>query len=149
MNSASLSLCFGDFRVWKSLEMAGRRALSPAAAKELGEQRESWCAVEMKKEQSWDRKTRKHSDQILHSTVFDIHQPQYEPRCTFEVNAPTHRERRHFDKQCKFFFYIETFLNPHFLLFYFFSFDKVEHLGQGYSHTEVTGPGCYTTLECI
>ena len=80
----------------------GRRALSPAAAKELGEQRESWCAVEMKKEQSWDRKNRKHYDEILDSTVFDIHTPKYEPRCTFEVNAPTHRERRHYDQQCKF-----------------------------------------------
>ena len=76
--------------------------MSPAAAKELGEQRESWCAVEMKKEQSWDRKNRKHYDEILESTVFDIHKPKYEPRCSFEVNAPTHRERRHFDQQCKF-----------------------------------------------
>lgn len=81
----------------------GRKALSPAEAKELGEQRESWCAVEMKKEQSWCRKERKHSDEILKSTAFDIHRPEYEPRCTFEINAPTHRERRHFQQHRKYF----------------------------------------------
>ena len=88
----------------KNLKMTteGRRALSPAAARELGEQRESWCAVEMKKEQSWDRKNRKHYDEILQSTVFDIKRPQYEPRCTFDVNAPTHRERRHYGQHRKF-----------------------------------------------
>lgn len=76
-----------------------RKPLSPAEARELGEQRESWCAVEMKKEQSWCRKERKHSDAILASTVFDVHGTEYEPRCTFQVNAPTHRERRHFHQQ--------------------------------------------------
>ena len=116
MNEASLrspSVGNGDFHVkidtkyhlqkLKKMATEGRRALSPAAAKELGEQRESWCAVEMKKEQSWDRKNRKHYDEILQSTVFDIKKPQYEPRCTFEVNAPTHRERRHYGQHRKLF----------------------------------------------
>lgn len=78
---------------------SARQPLSPAAARELGEQRESWCAVELKKEQSWCRKERKHSDTILKSTVFDVHRPEFEPRCTFQVDAPTHRERKHFREQ--------------------------------------------------
>jgi len=82
--------------------MPGRQPLSPAEARELGEQRESWCAVEMKKEQDWCRKERKHENAILKSTVFDVYRPEYEPRCDFQVNAPTHRERKHYsDKQCK------------------------------------------------
>ena len=80
---------------------SGRKPLSPAEANKLGEERESWCAVELKKEQSWCRKERQHHDEILKSTVFDVHRPVYEPRCTFQINAPTHRERRHFDQQCK------------------------------------------------
>lgn len=79
----------------------GRQPLSPAEARELGEQRESWCAVELQKEQSWCRKERQHSDEILKSTVFDVHRPEFEPRCTFQPNTPTHRERRHFDQQCR------------------------------------------------
>lgn len=75
------------------------KPLSPAEAKALGEQRESWCAVEMKKEQSWCRKERKHDDHILKSTVFEITRPEYEQRCTFQVDAPTHRERKHFREQ--------------------------------------------------
>ncbi|KAL4238800.1 hypothetical protein ACF0H5_003506 [Mactra antiquata] len=79
--------------------MSGRQPLSPAEAYKLGEQRETWCAVEMQKEQSWCRKERKHEDAILNSSVFDFHRPQFENRCTFQPNAPTHRERRHFDQQ--------------------------------------------------
>ncbi|XP_021341090.1 protein SPATA45 homolog [Mizuhopecten yessoensis] len=75
------------------------RKLSPAAARNLGMYRESWCAVEMKKEQSWCRKERKHDPEQFSSSVFDKHQPGYEPRCTFAVEAPTHRERRHYQDQ--------------------------------------------------
>ncbi|XP_033734295.1 protein SPATA45 homolog [Pecten maximus] len=75
------------------------RKLSPAAARNMGFNRESWCAVEMKKEQSWDRKVRKHHPQQFSSSVFDKHQPGYEPRCNFRVDAPTHRERRHHPDQ--------------------------------------------------
>lgn len=79
-----------------------RKALSPAEAMELGQSRETWCPVEMKKEQSWCRKERKHSDCILTSTVFGAQSqgPTPEPRCTFEVNAPTHLERKHYGQQC-------------------------------------------------
>ena len=80
----------------------GNQALSFAEARELGEQRETWCAVEMKKEQSWCRTERKHTDEILKSTVFDFQRPEFEPRCTFEVNTPTHRERKHFVQHRKY-----------------------------------------------
>jgi len=76
-----------------------KQAYSPAEAKVVGESRETWCAVEMKKEQTFCRTERKHDDKILSSCVFDVQRPQYEPRCTFAVNAPTHRERRHYDQQ--------------------------------------------------
>lgn len=75
--------------------------MSPGEARDLGEQRESWCAVELKKEQDWCRKERKHNKELFSSTVFEEHAPEYEPRCTFSVDAPTHRERRHFKKQCE------------------------------------------------
>lgn len=79
-----------------------QRKMSPAAAKTLGAYRETWCAVEMKKEQSWCRKERQHYGQQYKSNVFDNPRPEYEPRCEFKVNAPTHRERRHFEDKCKY-----------------------------------------------
>ncbi|XP_060072802.1 protein SPATA45 homolog [Ylistrum balloti] len=75
---------------------ANGRKLSAAAAHSLGLARESWCAVESKKEESWCRKERRHDPQQFSSSVFDKHRPGYEPRCTFTVDAPTHLERRHF-----------------------------------------------------
>ena len=78
-----------------------QQRLSPAEANAIYNQRESWCAVESKKEQSWCRKERMHSDEILKSSVFDIQTPVNEPRCTFTVSAPTHKERKHFRQQCK------------------------------------------------
>lgn len=75
----------------------GRVPLSPAKARELGEQRETWCAVELKKEQSWCRKERKHCEDRFRSTVFDVEKPVDESRCTFTVDAPTHKQRRHYD----------------------------------------------------
>ena len=64
----------------------------------LGESRETWCAVELKKEQDWCRATRKHYHQQFDSSVFAPLDklPESEPRCTFAVNAPTHRHKRHF-----------------------------------------------------
>ncbi|KAL3874423.1 hypothetical protein ACJMK2_037436 [Sinanodonta woodiana] len=78
--------------------MSGQH-LSPEEARKLGEQRESWCAVEMKKEQSWMRATRKHFEEQFTSKVFEDKTLGYEPRCTFTVDAPTHRERRHYSQQ--------------------------------------------------
>lgn len=75
--------------------------LSPTDARAIGEARESWCAVEMKKEQSWCRTERKHHGDQFTSTAFDEHKPGYQPRCTFEINAPTHRERKHYREQSK------------------------------------------------
>lgn len=80
--------------------MSGGKHLSKAEATELGESRESWCAVEMKKEQAWCRKQRQHYPEQFSSTVFEQQESGYEPRCTFDVNAPTHRERKHFQDKC-------------------------------------------------
>lgn len=76
--------------------------LSPQDSLTFGATRESWCAVERKKEQDWCRTTRRHHPEQFSSTVFDIvtdsgvGTADTEPRCTFQVNMPTHRERRHF-----------------------------------------------------
>ncbi|KAK3092862.1 hypothetical protein FSP39_008027 [Pinctada imbricata] len=89
--------------------MAETKSISKAEALlKLGESRESWCAVEMKKEQAWCRKQRQHFQQQFDSSVFQDHSPGYEPRCTFEVNAPTHRERRHYADKCKYLWYLST-----------------------------------------
>jgi hypothetical protein len=82
--------------------------LSPTEAKAIGEARESWCAVEMKKEQSWCRKERKHHQDQFTSCVFDEQKSGYQPRCTFEIDAPTHRERRHNREQSKIIFPFNT-----------------------------------------
>ena len=68
---------------------------------ELGFQRESWCAVEMKKEQDWCRATRKHNKDHFTSTVFCPGRVESEARCTFQVNKPTHLQRRHYTDQRK------------------------------------------------
>lgn len=70
--------------------------LTPSQSKELGEARESWCAVELLKEQDWCRATRQHYNENFKSTIFSDRAPDSEPRCTFQVDKPTHRERRHF-----------------------------------------------------
>ncbi|KAL5009037.1 hypothetical protein ScPMuIL_014618 [Solemya velum] len=77
----------------------GRPKLSPAEAKMLGESRESWCAVEMKKEQSWCRKERRHNKDQFSSTVFQQGKTEYEKRCAFQMEQPKIKERRHFHKQ--------------------------------------------------
>merc|ERR1711979_78807 len=58
--------------------------------------RETWCALEMKKEQDWCRAQRKHYGEQFNSTVFAKAKPETDQRCTFVVNAQTHREKRHF-----------------------------------------------------
>lgn len=75
--------------------------LSSAEATKLGESRETWCAVEWKKEQDWCRTQRSHFPQQFQSCVFQEQQPASDNRCTFAVDAPTHRQRRHFDEQSK------------------------------------------------
>lgn len=64
----------------------------------VGESRETWCAVELKKEQDWCRATRKHYplDQFKSSVLPFDQLPESEQRCTFSINAPTHRHKRHF-----------------------------------------------------
>lgn len=103
--------------------------LSPAEAKAIGEARESWCAVEMKKEQSWCRKERKHHQDQFTSCVFDEQKSGYQPRCTFEIDAPTHRERRHNREQSKIFI---SFLHPNYTVtvhvFTFHSIHKAFHV---------------------
>ncbi|XP_072031631.1 protein SPATA45 homolog [Amphiura filiformis] len=66
---------------------------------EINNQRESWCTVELNKSQDWCRAERKHSKDNFKSTVFNNvgGQPESEPRCTFQVNDKTHKERRHFN----------------------------------------------------
>ena len=80
--------------------MSGK-ALSQQDAYELGAARESWCAVELQKEQDWCRAQRQHYQQQFKSSVFDSPAPESEARCTFSVNAPTHKERRHFPAKCR------------------------------------------------
>ncbi|KAK7506954.1 hypothetical protein BaRGS_00001805 [Batillaria attramentaria] len=81
-------------------EKQDNKGLSNAQQKQLGEERETWCSVERMKEQTWCRKTRRHYDTHLESHLFEEGAGfTYEPRCTFQVNAPTHRERRHFNRR--------------------------------------------------
>ncbi|CAK8680469.1 protein SPATA45 homolog [Clavelina lepadiformis] len=64
---------------------------------ELGNSRESWCTVELNKSQDWCRTERKHYKENFNSTAFDpTRNMQLEQRCQWKVDAPTHRERRHF-----------------------------------------------------
>ncbi|XP_074662583.1 protein SPATA45 homolog [Tubulanus polymorphus] len=67
----------------------------------LGMSRESWCTVERKKEQDWCRtQKRHHPEKFNTSTVFRQGDPaDSEDRCTFTVNAPTHKEKRHFTRK--------------------------------------------------
>jgi len=68
-------------------------------AYKMGVSRESWCAVEMKKEQDWCRATRQHYKEHLKSSLFTSSGPvESEPRCNWAVNAPTHRQKKHFEQ---------------------------------------------------
>ena len=76
--------------------------MTPEQAYMVGMKRESWCAVEMKKEQDWCRAERKHWKDQFSSEVFKSQGPSSdEPRCSWSVNKPTHLERRHYKQQCK------------------------------------------------
>ena len=78
------------------------RQLSPEEYNELGSARESWCAVERKKEQDWCRATRKHYPTVhLKSEVLASGEPGDEPRCTWNVDKPTHKEKRHYTSWSK------------------------------------------------
>jgi len=70
--------------------------MDPKDSYEFGFARESWCCVEMKKEQDWCRATRRNFKDSFNSSVFSPDTIEAAPRCTWNVNAPTHRERRHF-----------------------------------------------------
>ncbi|XP_039254254.1 protein SPATA45 homolog [Styela clava] len=64
---------------------------------QLGNSRESWCAVELNKSQDWCRSERRHSKENFVSTVFNpTVNTDSEPRCQWKIDAPTHREKRHF-----------------------------------------------------
>ncbi|XP_076442254.1 protein SPATA45 homolog [Babylonia areolata] len=76
--------------------MAEQKGSEQEQSTPLGEKRETWCAVERMKEEDWCRKNRRHYDQHLASDMFEESAPVSEERCSFEVNAPTHRERRHY-----------------------------------------------------
>ncbi len=82
--------------------MSSGQKLGPQEAYDLGMERDSWCTVEKKKEEDWCRATRKHYSQQFKSEVFNSGVLiESEPRCSFQVNTPTHRERKHFGVQCK------------------------------------------------
>ena len=69
---------------------------------ELGMSRESWCSVERMKEEAWCRANRKHYPNLhLKSSVLAASTPEEEPRCTWSVDKPTHKERRHFQENGK------------------------------------------------
>lgn len=78
--------------------------LSPQQAYDVGMSRESWCAVELQKEQDWCRAERKHfKKQFNKSTVFGstATAPSAEPRCCWQATSKTqsHREKRHFQNK--------------------------------------------------
>ena len=66
------------------------------------EARESWCAVEGRKEANWLRANRRHFKEHLQSSVFDDQTTKRHEatRCTWQVNLPTHLQKRHYREQC-------------------------------------------------
>ena len=99
-SSAPLRKNFSVFTNYLSFETG--RQLSPEEYNELGSARESWCAVERKKEQDWCRATRKHYPTVhLKSEVLTSGAPGEEPRCTWNVDKPTHKEKRHYTSWSK------------------------------------------------
>uniref|UniRef100_H2YRJ1 Uncharacterized protein n=1 Tax=Ciona savignyi TaxID=51511 RepID=H2YRJ1_CIOSA len=64
---------------------------------EFGNSRESWCAVELNKSQSWCRTERQHYKENFNSSVFSPNRNmEAEQRCKWKVESPTHREKRHY-----------------------------------------------------
>lgn len=66
----------------------------------LGASRETWCAVECKKEQDWCRATRKHFSQHLESSVFnpngcEVEEPK---KNVFDPEKTPPKQRKHFDQ---------------------------------------------------
>ena len=85
------------------------RRLASQDAYKLFLERETWCAVERKKEQDWCRTQRKHHPDQYKSRVLErVNPSEDEPRCTFKVNKSTHRQRRHYADNC-------TYVVSHFI----------------------------------
>ncbi|GFO27911.1 hypothetical protein PoB_005441600 [Plakobranchus ocellatus] len=69
----------------------------------LGEQRETWCAVERMKEEAWCRKERGHIQRYQDEMDSDVFHRTgcnkvIEERCTFAPDKPMHRQQRHFPR---------------------------------------------------
>ena len=77
-------------------EMRPGQEMTYAQIQEAGEARETWCTVDGRKEADWCRANRKHFKEHLHSTVFDPPKIGDIVRCTWQVNRPTHLQRRHY-----------------------------------------------------
>jgi hypothetical protein len=79
-------------------------SLDEKAKYQLWASRESWCAVEMKKEQDWCRTERQHYGHHIQSSVglFQQGPAETEERCTFKVDDNTHKEKRHFAEKRKY-----------------------------------------------
>ena len=73
-----------------------------AQAQAAGEARETWCAVECRKEADWCRSNRRHFKEHLSSSVFTSQNPGDIARCTWQVNRPTHLQRRHYQTHREF-----------------------------------------------
>ncbi|KAK0046883.1 protein SPATA45 [Biomphalaria pfeifferi] len=70
---------------------------------QLGEARETWCAVERMKEEDWCRKQRAHIPRYQEEMKSDIFgfcvtSTQFEDRCTFEPPKARRREMKHYPK---------------------------------------------------
>ncbi len=77
--------------------------LNPEEAYEAGMARESWCAVESKKEQDWCRAERRHYKQQFTSTVFRDKRKEASAgsRSAWVAYSPAYREKRHYTTKCK------------------------------------------------
>ena len=79
------------------LEARSGQVLSAEESYKLGMARDSWCTVEKMKEQDWCRANRRHYPTLhLKSAVLTASTTSEESRCTWSVDRPAHRERRHF-----------------------------------------------------
>jgi len=79
--------------------MSGDKPTQAEQAKALSEHRETWCAVERMKEEDWCRKNMRHYGHHLESHLFEDEGFVTKPRTEFQVNAPTHLERKHFPQK--------------------------------------------------
>lgn len=70
--------------------------LSAVQKMKMFEARETWCAVERKKEADWCRKTRRHYDHHLQSELTKPVKLEADSRCVFVAEDTTRPEMRHF-----------------------------------------------------